>query len=184
MPLFTSSREKRFWLYALIVLVAILSTLFLGRPLQEMLRNQNIQAIFFLIGMVLTGATIIIHGLKVRPSKTELVIWVGLAAVYIMFVFRLGVPERSHLMEYSVLAIFIHKAFIERLSPKSQILMPALLALIVSIIIGVFDEVIQMFLPNRVFDRLDILFNSFAALLAISASIALQWVRKKFRQKK
>jgi len=75
MPIFTSSHEKRLWQYALIVLAAILSTLALGRPLQEMLRDQNVQAVFFLLGMILTGATIIVHGLKVRPSKTEIAIW-------------------------------------------------------------------------------------------------------------
>lgn len=166
------------------VLVAILSTLALGRPLQEMLRDQNIQAIFFLLGMILTGATIIVHGLKVRPNKTEMAIWIGLAAVYIMFVFRLGAPERSHLIEYSVLAIFIHKALIERLSHKNQILMPALLAFVATVIIGVIDESIQIVLPNRVFDPDDILFNSFAALMAIGGSITLQWARKKFSKNK
>jgi hypothetical protein len=182
MPLFISSKEKRLWLYALIVLIAIFSTLALGRPLQKMLRDQNIQAVFFVLGMMLTGVTIIVHGLKVLPSKTEMAIWFGLAAVYIMFVFRLGAPERSHLMEYSVLAIFIHKALIERLSRKNQVLIPALLAFVTTVIIGVIDESVQIVLPSRVFDPVDMLFNSLAALLAIGGSIALQWARKKFRK--
>ena len=77
MPIFRSSREKRLWLYAIIVLVAIISTLALGRPFQKMLRDQNVQAVFFLIGMLLTGLTIVMHGLKVQPGKTEIAIWVG-----------------------------------------------------------------------------------------------------------
>ena len=182
MSIFTSSREKRLWLYALIVLVAILSTLVLGRPLQEMLKDQNIQFVFFLLGMILTGTTILLHGLKVRPGNTEMAIWFGLAAVYIVFIFRLGAPERSHLMEYSVLAIFIHKALIERLSQGNQILMPALIAFIVTFIIGVLDESIQIFLPSRVFNPDDIWFNGFAALMAIGSSILLQWIRKKTRK--
>ncbi|MDN5202736.1 VanZ family protein [Fulvivirgaceae bacterium BMA10] len=182
MPLFTSSQEKRLWLYALAVLIAIFSTLALGRPLQEMLRDQNTQAVFFLIAMILIGTTITVHGLKARPSKTELVIWFGLAAVYIMFVFRLGAPERSHLMEYSVLAIFIHKALIERTKHENQVTKPALLAFVATVIIGVLDECIQIFLPDRVFDPQDMLFNGLAALTAIGVSMLLKWARKKFRK--
>ena len=184
MPIFISSREKRLWIYALIVFVAILSNLALGRPLQEMLRDQNVQAVFFLAGMILTGATIIMHGLKVKPSKTEIAIWFGLAAVGIMFVFRLGAPERSHIMEYSVLAIFIHKAFIERFSHKNQVLMPALLALVITVMIGTCDEGLQLYLPNRVFDPNDIIFNSFAAFMAIGGSLLLQWAKQRFRKNK
>jgi len=100
-PLFTACREKRLWHYAFIVLIAIFSTLAFGRPLQEMLGDQDMQAVFFMMGMILTGATIIGHGLKVQPSKTEMVIWIGYSAVYIMFVFSLRAPELSHLIEYS-----------------------------------------------------------------------------------
>ena len=179
MPLFTSSREKRLWLYAGLVLVVIISTLVFGRPLLGILGNQDIQAVIFLLGMVLVGATIIVHGLKTRPSKTEIVIWIGLAAVFLMFFLRLGLPERSHLMEYSVLAIFVHRALIERASQGNQVLKPAILAFSATLIIGVLDECIQIFLPSRVFDPNDILFNSFAAFMAIGLSLGLQWARKK-----
>ena len=180
MPAFRSNKEKRLWLCALIVLTAIFSTLALGRPLQEMLRDQNTQAVFFLLGMLLTGATIILHGLKTRPGKKEIAIWVGLAAVYIMFIFRLGAPERSHMIEYSVLAIFVHKAMMERLTDKNQVLKSAAIAFAVTVLIGAIDECIQLFLPNRVFDLVDIFFNSIAAFMAIVGSIILQWAKKEY----
>jgi len=148
MPLFTSSLEKRFWLYSLLVLVAILFSLTFGRPLQKIFVNQNVQAVFFLLGMVLVGITILIYGLKAQTSKSELAIWFGLAAVYIMLIFRLGAPERSHLIEYSVLAIFIHKALLERINSKNKMLKTAVLAFTFTFIIGVLDETIQVFLPN------------------------------------
>lgn len=183
MPLFTSPQEKRLWLYSLIVIFAIFSILALGRPLQEMLRDQNIQAIFFTMGMLLTGATIMVQGLKVQPSKTEIVIWLGLSAVYIMFIFRLGAPERSHLIEYSVLAIFIHKALTVRVNQEKKWPLTALIAFLITAFIGTLDEWIQLFLPDRVFDAEDILFNALSALTAIGVSLAIQWTRKKFGKK-
>lgn len=182
MTIFTSQREKRLWLYALIVAAAILSTLTFGRPLREMLVDQNVQAVFFLLGMVLTAATIIVYGLKLQPGKAELTVWLGLATVYIMLVFRLGAPERSHLIEYSVLAIFIHQPLIERLSIKHHFLIPALLAFLITTAIGVIDESVQLFLPDRVFSGEDIFFNGSAAFMAITTSLILRWLRKKFRK--
>ena len=182
MPLFTSGREKRLWLYVLIVLFAILSTLAFGRPLQEALRDQNIQAVFFLTGMLLTSVTVIISGLKVRPGKAEIATWMGIAAVYIMFNFRLGAPERSHLIEYSVLADFIHIALVERYGKGNRSLMVALLSFMITFIIGVFDESIQFFLPDRVFDPVDVLFNGVAAFMAVGSILLLQWMRKKARK--
>lgn len=183
MSFFKSTREKRLWFYAFLVLMAILSTLAIGRPLQEMLRDQNVQAVFFLIGMILTGVTIFMHSKKVQADKMELVVWFGLAALYIMFIFRLGAPERSHLMEYSVLAIFIHKALKERLSSKEYLMQPALFAFIATSFVGLLDECIQIFLPDRVFDFEDIQFNTLAAFMAIGGSFIIQWARKKFRKK-
>ncbi len=178
MALFKSPREKRLWIYALIVLVTIFSTLVMGRPLQKILANQNIQAFIFLIGMSLVGVTIFSHGLKIQPSKTELTIWLGLMAVYLVFFLRLGLPERSHLIEYSVLAIFIHKALVERTTQKNQTLKPALYAFITTFTIGVLDECIQILIPSRIFDMHDIIFNGLVVFMAVGASVILTWVRK------
>ena len=77
MPLFNSKKEKQYWLFAALVLFAILATLAFGRPLQKMLRDQNIQAVFFLLGMFLVAASVLAHGLKVRPAKREIALWIG-----------------------------------------------------------------------------------------------------------
>jgi len=182
MSLFTSAREKHLWLYAAIVLVAIISTLVFGQPLVEVFASQDVRAAIFLRVMLLIGITILIHGLKASPSRAEITIWIGLAAVYIMFFLRLGMPERSHLMEYSVLAIFIHMALIERMGQESRILRPALLAITATFIVGLLDECVQIFLPDRVFDPNDIAFNGFSGLMAIGARVVLQWIRKKTKK--
>jgi len=183
MSLFTSSREKYLWFWVLLVLATIISTLFIGRPFTNLLRDQNIQAVIFVLGMILVGVTTIVHALKTKPGKIEIAILLGIITVYTMFFFRLGAPERSHLIEYSVLAIFIHKALIERVKYGRQIYKPALLAILATVLIGVFDESIQLFLPNRVFDVNDIVFNGFAGLMAIGSTLILNWIHKKIKKK-
>lgn len=179
MSIFSSKREKKLWIWAFIVFIAIYATLFIGKPLATLFNNQDVQAIVFLLVMILIGVTIISHSLKYKPSNIELTLLLGIIAVYIMFFLRLGLPERSHLMEYSVLTIFIHKALIERFKHKNNTLKPALFAFIISVVIGVTDECIQIFLPNRVFDFNDILFNIIAVIGVLFSNLFLNWVRKK-----
>ena len=184
MPLFTSTREKHLWFWVFVVFVAIFSTLFLGQPLAELFSSQDVRAVIFLIVMFFVGATILVHAIKTKPTKIELTIILGIAAVYTMFVLRLGMPERSHLMEYSVLAIFIHMALLEREHTKKNSMNPALLAFLITLIIGVLDECIQIFLPGRVFDPNDMLFNGLAAFMAIGVRLVLQFIRNKMRHSK
>lgn len=177
MSVFTSSREKRLWLYTFLVLLAIISTLIFGGDLVTVM-DQELQGALFFFTMIVIAITVILHGLITRPGKAEITIWLGLSAVYVMLYSRLGFAERSHLFEYSVLVIFIHKALIERAIQSKKIPNPALIAFLTAFAIGVLDEFIQLFLPNRVFDPIDILFNGFAAFMAIAASKVILWIRK------
>ena len=178
MSLFTSPREKHLWFWASVIVAVIFSTLFVGQPVTKLFSDQNIQAIIFAIAMIMIGAAIIMHAARTNPKKIELAILLGIVAVYVMFFLRLGLPERTHLMEYSVLAIITHEAFIERDSPENGVLMPAFLAFVLVFLIGVLDECIQIILPNRVFDPLDIVFNGFVVAVAIGSSVVFAWIRK------
>lgn len=160
---------------AALVTTAIFASLFMGKPLQEYLRDQNVQAVFFLTGMLLAALAVLFHGLNVRPDKRELAIWFGIAAVYVMFVFRLGAPERSHMIEYSILAILIHKYLLTPPSYSQSLTKTALLAITISSLIGVLDECIQIFLPHRVFDYYDIVFNIMVSTMAVITSMVLHW---------
>lgn len=184
MALFTTSREKRRWLWVLAVIAAIYGTLFMGQPLARELRDQDVQAVFFLIGMLLAATAVLIHGSRPRTSRYELVVILGILAVYTMFVFRLGAPERSHLIEYSVLAVFIHRALAERARHRKPSLAPALMAVILASLVGMLDEGIQFFLPNRVFDFQDVFFNVMASGMAVGASSLLLWIRGRLQKKK
>ncbi|NNK76749.1 MAG: VanZ family protein [Maribacter sp.] len=184
MTLFTSKREKKLWLWAFVVFLGIFATLFFGQPLADLFSSQDLRAIIFVLVMILVGITILVHALKTKPSRNELTLWIGLLAVYTMFILRLGMAERTHLMEYSVLAIFIHSAFMERVDQGKQIRFPALTALVSTFLIGVLDECIQIFLPNRYFDPEDIIFNCMAATMAIGSSMILNWARMRRKNSK
>mgnify|MGYP005826248269 CR=1 FL=1 len=179
MTLFKTSREKFLWMCVLAIFIAIFSTLFIGQPLARFFADQQVQAVIFVFGMLLVGTAILIHALQTKPKKFEIVILLGIVAVYIMLFLRLGSPERSHLFEYSVLALFIHKALIEGVSGGRRISQPALWALISAFFTGVLDECIQLFLPNRIFDPIDILFNGFVVSMAIGAHMLITWARKR-----
>lgn len=179
-----NKRERRLWLWTLAIVVAIYSTLGLASTLAETLRergmNDDLAAVGFLSGMFLIGMAILTQGLKVRPGGLEIAFALGIAAVYFMVLLRLAIPERSHLIEYSVVAIFIYEALLERASQGRRVPYPPLLAILATSLIGVIDECIQLFLPSRVFDPADILFNFLAAVMAVSASWVLGWVRRRY----
>ncbi len=177
MNMFTSHREKRLWIWVFAVIAAIFMTIFLGQPLANIISNKNLQGITFGIAMIMIGGTIFTYGFRSRPSRTEWVTVIGLTSVYIMLFLRLALPERTHLMEYSVLAIFIHNAFSERVRNGKKIPGMALLTIVLASLIGVLDESIQYLIPGRVFDLQDIAFNIFAAVLAVSASRTFHWIK-------
>ena len=56
---------------------------------------------------------------------------------------------------------------------------PALIAVVAACVVGVIDECIQAFLPSRVFDPEDILFNVLASMMAVASSVALGWARSR-----
>ncbi|WP_420319202.1 VanZ family protein [Ekhidna sp.] len=181
---FKTAKEKRFWFWSLIVTLTIFSTLFIGRPLQNLLGDQDIQAMIFVSGMILVGVLMLVNGIRNKPNTYEWLIWIGLAAVYMMLFLRLGIPERSHLIEYSVLAIFIHNALIERMGLEKQHGKLALFAFLCTFSVGVIDESIQLFLPHRVFDINDIVFNGFVSACAIGSHVGIQWIRKMKKERR
>ena len=129
--------------------------------------------------LLLVALSVLINGIRSRASGFEVIICIGLLAVYLMVMLRMTLPEeRSHLIEYSILALFIFEALRERSSNKPEFKYPALWAIGITTLLGILDESIQLFVPMRVFDPIDIFFNFLASVLAIGGSVLLQWVRK------
>ena len=180
MALFSSDRERRLWLWTLAVVVAIYSTLGLARTLAGALREHGLLVASFVLGMLLVGATIVTQGLKARPGGAEIAVALGVTAAYLRVFHRIVPPvERSHLIEYGVVGIFIHEALAERASHGRRVPLPPLLAVLATAALGLLDECIQAFLPSRVFDPQDILFNVLAGTMAVGASVAPAWASRR-----
>ncbi|MDE2752303.1 MAG: VanZ family protein [Gemmatimonadota bacterium] len=175
---FTSRRERRLWLCAVAVVVAIYSTLGLAGSLAETLREHNLLPAAVLVLMLATVAAIVGSGLKRRPGRREIWVALGVTAVYSMAVVRMGgtMEERTHLFEYGIVAVLIYQALSERAQNGRRVPAPAVLALVAAALLGWLDEGIQALIPNRVYDNFDVVRNSVAAAIGIAGSVVVGWV--------
>ena len=178
MTRFASARERRLWLCALAVAAAIAATLGLTGTLAEALGERGLDVGLFLLGMALVAATVLAHGARARPRGAEIAVIIGIAAVYLLLFMRLTLEERSHLIEYGVLAVFLHAALSERARHGLRVpLAPPALAILATAALGLLDECLQLAIPARVFDPWDILFNALAGALSVGAGTAVGWAR-------
>lgn len=183
-PLFTSRRERRLWLCALAVVVAIYSTLGLAGSLAEVLRERDLLPAAVLVLMLLAVAAIVGSGLRGRPGRREIWVGLGVTAVYAMAVVRMGgsLEERTHLFEYGIVAVLIYQALSERARNGRRVPVPALIALVLTVALGWIDEGIQAVLPNRVYDNFDVVRNTVAAVIGIAGSVVVGWVNERARR--
>lgn len=179
-PSFSSPRERRLWIWTAVVVAAIYSTLGLAQTLADRLGNDFFAVWLFLLGCIMVLLAVVTQGLRVRPSGIEIAVALGVAAAYMLVFVRMAIPtERSHLVEYGVVAVLVYEALAERASHGHRVPVPALLAILITTLIGTLDEGIQWLLPSRTYDPVDILFNVLAAVMAVTASAALQWARRR-----
>lgn len=181
MSLFTSDRERRLWLWTMAVLIAIYSTLGLARALVEGLRELNLLEVSVTLVLLLVGAFVAVRWAKTRPDKGEIGVALAVLAAYLWALARIPHPEeRTHLIEYGLVAILIHKALVERHRNGRRVPAPAVLAITSTALLGTLDEIVQAILPNRFFDLRDVGFNALAGFMAIVASALLSRARRRF----
>ena len=175
---FTSDRERRLWLYTVAVMIAIYSTLSPARELAAALRERGLLGVSSGAVMLVVGMVIAVNWAKTRPGRIEVAAGLGVAAAYLATMVRMPVPEsHSHLFEYGLVAMLIDQALTERRSNSRRVPVPPLLALVATAGLGWIDEGIQAFLPNRVYDLVDVGQNAAFALMAITSSLFMRWAR-------
>ena len=166
------------------MVAAILATLGFGGWLAEVLAELGLleaaSALLFLAGMALVAATVIAHGLARRPSGLNLVIAAGATAMLLLLFLRTAVlAERSHLIEYAVLGAFVYAALAERAAAGRRVPAPWFWAIALTTLVGALDEAVQILIPDRVFDPVDILFNFLAAALAVIGRAGISWTHRR-----
>ncbi|MDE0132539.1 MAG: VanZ family protein [bacterium] len=179
MALFVSPRERRLWYWTIAIVVAIFSTLGLAGALAEQLAETGLTTVGFAAAMLLVGITVVIQGLRTKPTGAEIGVALGVAVVYLMVLLRMALAERSHLIEYGVVASFIYEALKERRGQGGRVPVPSVLAVMATGVVGVLDECIQLLLPSRHVDPVDMVFNALAAVMAVLARVALARARRR-----
>ncbi len=171
---FFSDREQRLWLWTAVVLVAIYSSLGLAPMLAEELRERNLLRVSFALVLLLMVGAVVWQWVKRRPGWRDVGVALGVAFAYLVTFARMGSPEeRTHLVEYGVVAALIHQALLERVRHGGQVPKPAALTVAFTAVLGVLDESIQSILPNRVFAVADIFFNALAGFMVVVARLAI-----------
>lgn len=178
MSYFTSKRERNLWLWTLAVMLAIYTTLGFAGTLAQEVVNRNITVNLFLLGCFLFLGTVILLGVRFKPNGYEIGVALGVFTAYVFIPQRMMSPiERSHLIEYGVVAVFIFEALRERKKNGRHVFAPWLLAIIATSILGAIDELIQLGIPSRVFDTNDIVFNFTASVMGVGGNSALIWAK-------
>lgn len=176
--IFTSARERRLWLLAAAVVVAIYATLNQVPAIAAWLRNRNALDDTFFWTFVVVVIAISLLGISRRPGWREIAVGIAVIGTYTTAFLRFGNPaERTHLFEFGVVAVLVYLALVERRANGAEVRAPAVVAFASAAVLGWIDEGIQAILPNRFFDPIDMAFNTGAALLAVVAIVALRWAR-------
>ncbi len=170
---FSSNRERRLWFITGSAVVAIYSTLGLAGSIVEELERSGLLSVFFFVAFVFSVLIIIGSAILNKIGSTRIWVTAAITIVFGMTVLRMGISpvERTHIFEYGLLAILIHEALTERNKNVFTVRWPSLIAIIITILLGFIDEGIQYFIPNRVFDLRDLIFNTAAATTATITKI-------------
>lgn len=174
------TRERRLWFWAVAVVLAIWSTLGLAQRVAGALRERNLLRVSLAVAVLLVGTIVAFQWLKKRPGRREIGVALGVTGVYLAALPRTlsanpGLEERTHLWEYGAVGQLIYQALLERRRNGRRVRLPAILAVVVTALLGWVDEGIQSLLPSRVYDLVDVGANALSGLAAVVTTAVMGW---------
>lgn len=179
MPLFTSRRERRLWLGAGVVVAIVYATLGPAQAIAAALRARGLLGPTLTLALALLGAAIAWRWARHRPGRAEIGVALAVAAAALILWARVETPEeRTHLIEYALVGGLVLQALRERFRPRRRELLAGGLAFAITVAVGGLDEAIQALVPGRVFDPVDIGFNTLAAAMAVGGGLAVGAARR------
>ncbi|MBI5116822.1 VanZ family protein [Candidatus Poribacteria bacterium] len=162
-------RRRRAWACAAAMMSVILLSLpitpFLWRKAVEVFGPQfNILGYFVLVVLALVFAIYAVRR-RDRLERSSVFVLGGLAVIYYWLLrYHCRFPaERLHLFEYGLLAYLLYRA----LRYDFPEMKAYSLGFSISSLFGLLDEIIQHFLPNRVFEWRDVATNVIASALGL-----------------
>ena len=177
---FDRSHKPLMW----IVAVLILAYAPVGRPIQIFLRDQLSSALgsagmtIFVFAIFLGAGIYFIYISRLwRLPLLNIVITAVILLIGLGYSFSLPLPEeRIHLVQFGLLGLLACSSYKRKTTGfLSWVWRPFLFIFLV----GVADEVLQWFLPDRVFDLRDILFNTLGGIWGILLYLGITGMRKK-----
>ena len=137
------------------------------------MRDRNLLHVSFAALAIVLVAVFAVRWIRKRPDWSEVGVAIGVGLAYWMAFIRIENPaERTHLLEYGIVAALIHMALQERARNGRPVPNPAALTVVATALLGLLDECIQALIPGRFFDWIDVGFNAFAGFIVVAARLA------------
>ncbi|MBN3039023.1 MAG: VanZ family protein [Candidatus Omnitrophica bacterium] len=159
--------KQRDWTVAVIYILFIYFTLPIMPGIWKKLNSfsESLANLLPVTLLVTAGVFIIMHLVFSRKSAFSFISLAILWFIYSLGLSTIKLPvEKIHFIEYSFLAILVFRALRHNFEGRVIYLWSSLAVFI----LGCIDEVIQYFLPNRVYDLRDVLINGFAGVLGLA----------------
>jgi hypothetical protein len=188
MPAFRTDLERRLWVAAGSLVLAIYASAYFVQFLLDALRGRGILGGVVGSVFIVVAAAAAAFVVRQRPGRWEVALLAAAAGCYLLLLRHLTiVQERIHLLLYGALGGLCYAALLERCSvdgspptasawPRWQ-RWPAAWAVLLAGLAGWGDELVQAVLPNRVYDLRDVLTNAEAAALLVLVLAARRRLR-------
>lgn len=183
--MFSSQREKTLWTRVIFLVVLIYSTQALAGTLVKHFSERGMIDDTFFAAFLIVSLVILISGFVRKQKPLEVMTGIGVATVGILVLLRAGtdLEHRTHLFEYGFLSLLIYLAMSERRRVKgSKLWVTSIVVWLSAAMLGMVDEVLQLAIPGRGFQWVDIGFNIGAATATVIFLAGVDFVREKLKR--